>query len=166
MTETNYYFNDESPFREYAGSSLANPGSLPPANASRTAPNESEGFWPVWNGSGWELMEDHRGEKGWLSGQEFEIKDLGPLPEGWSWEQPPPSPEELKAQALARLQGLLVHIDSASIRPLRAVADGTATQFDTDKLAGLNEKAAEIRGYVSHPEDVAEEMFNMWEVSI
>jgi hypothetical protein len=39
----------------------------------------------------------------------------------------------------------LAEIDAASIRPLRAVANGTATAFDTQKLADLDSEAAALR---------------------
>jgi hypothetical protein len=162
----NHYFNAESPLKEYAGSRPANPGSLPPANATRTAPPEAEGFWPIWNGTAWTLKEDHRGEKGWLDGQEHTIESLGPLPEGWSSEPPEPTAEEFIAGKLARLKYLLSKIDAASIRPLRAITDGTDTELDRIKLDNLNGKAAEIRDYVSHPGDATKEMLDAWEASI
>jgi hypothetical protein len=50
-------------------------------------------------------------------------------------------PEERKTAILARL----AEIDLLSIRPLRAVADGSATDFDRQKLATLDAEAAELR---------------------
>ena len=46
-----------------------------------------------------------------------------------------------RTEILARLS----EIDSESIRPLRAVAAKTATDFDTEKLAALESEAAELR---------------------
>jgi hypothetical protein len=50
-------------------------------------------------------------------------------------------PEERRAEILARL----AEIDTAGIRPLRAVADNSATDFDRQKLADLDTEAAELR---------------------
>lgn len=44
------------------------------------------------------------------------------------------------------IDGRLAAIDVEAIRPLRARAVGTATQFDTDKLAALEAEAATLRG--------------------
>lgn len=68
---------------------------LLPANATRTAPTVVEGKVPRWTGQEWEHIEDHRGEQGYVDGQPHEIKEYGPLPEGWSDTPPPPTIEEL-----------------------------------------------------------------------
>jgi hypothetical protein len=50
-------------------------------------------------------------------------------------------PEEHREEILARLE----EIDLASTRPLRAVADNTATDFGRQKLAELEAEAAALR---------------------
>jgi hypothetical protein len=55
------------------------------------------------------------------------------------------TPEELAEQRKAEIQARLAEIDTASIRPLRAVADNTATDFDRQKLADLEAEAAALR---------------------
>ena len=50
-------------------------------------------------------------------------------------------PEERRAAILARL----AEIDAASIRPLRAIAQGEDGQADHDKLAALDAEAAALR---------------------
>jgi hypothetical protein len=59
-------------------------------------------------------------------------------------------PEERKAAILARL----AEIDLLSIRPLRAVADGSATDFDKQKLAALDSEATEQRAELAEMGDV------------
>ena len=49
------------------------------------------------------------------------------------------------AQETERLLKDLDEIDKQSIRPLRAIADNTATQFDKDKLTELDTNAQTIR---------------------
>jgi hypothetical protein len=41
--------------------------------------------------------------------------------------------------------GELAQIDKDSIRPLRAIAEGTAAEYDRNKLAELDARAAELR---------------------
>jgi hypothetical protein len=118
---------------------------LLPNNSTRHAPQIQDGYIPHWTGTGWEQVEDHKGKEGYLDGEPHTIKDYGPLPAGWSDEPPPPTPEELAAQRRAEILGRLAAIDTESIRPLRSLAEGAATDYDTDKLAGLEQQAAELR---------------------
>lgn len=53
----------------------------------------------------------------------------------------PDAPEQKIAEIKARLSV----IDSESVRPLRAVANGEATKYDTEKLAALDAEAAQLR---------------------
>ena len=57
-------------------------------------------------------------------------------------------PEERRAAILARL----AEIDLLSIRPLRAVADNSATEFDKRKLATLDREAADLRAELAESE--------------
>ncbi|MDR1310108.1 MAG: hypothetical protein LBL95_09485, partial [Deltaproteobacteria bacterium] len=106
MTTLNYYFDETKAHKPFVGSRPANPGSFPPANATREAPPEGEGQWPCLVGGGWVLMEDHRGEKGYVDRQPHEIKEVGPYPGGWETELVPTA-EELKAQAESECLGRL-----------------------------------------------------------
>ena len=112
----NHYFDLKHPLRPYTHTAPANPGSMRPDNALRVAlpfeftgdgravkqnvSPEYQNLWPGEIKGAWVLIEDHRGEKGWLDGQETEIKDFGPLPLGWSAETPEPAPEEMEALEL------------------------------------------------------------------
>jgi hypothetical protein len=120
-------------------------GGLMPHNCTATAPELQTDFVPRWTGAVWEQVEDHKGKEGYLNGQAHTIKDYGPLPEGWSDTPPPPTEAELAAQRKAEILAALAEIDIASIRPLRAVADGSADEYDTQKLADLEDAAAELR---------------------
>jgi hypothetical protein len=71
-------------------------------------------------------------------------------PEVWTAAHPapapePPTPEELAAQRRAEILGKLARVDAASVRPLRAIAQGEAVQADTVKLADLDSEAAALR---------------------
>lgn len=89
----NYYFDADGLF---SGSASAQPGTIAPENAVRVPPPEKPGFWPVIRPErdGWDLLEDHRGRKGWLNGRAASIAKPGPLPAGWS-DSPPDAGDDL-----------------------------------------------------------------------
>ncbi|MCD8351444.1 MAG: hypothetical protein LUC93_12625 [Planctomycetaceae bacterium] len=89
----NHYYDDNG---IYTCSAPANEGSLPPAGAVRESPPSRPGYWPKRTAAndGWELVEDHRGERGWLAGVPAVVRELGPLPEGWSSTPPPQANED------------------------------------------------------------------------
>lgn len=68
---------------------------LLPNNATHIKPAAGEGYVPQWNGRAWNLLEDHKGEHGYLNGQKFTISDYGPYPEGFSLDPPAKTQEEL-----------------------------------------------------------------------
>lgn len=55
-----------------------------------------------------------------------------------------PTQAELDTIRKNEIQTRLTQIDSESIRPLRAIATGSAVQFDTDKLTALNAERATL----------------------
>ena len=142
----NHYFDRTDPFHPYTHSTPATPGTLAPGNALRGGmPQKEEGCWPCERDGEWTQVEDHRGKEGYVDGERTEIKELGPLPGGWSASPPPPAPEELAAKRVAEIKTRLLDLDLASIRPLRAIADGTATEDDRERLAGYESVAAALR---------------------
>ena len=118
-------------------------------------PAARSGYIPCWNGSAWELKEDHRGKTGWLNGRPHIITDYGPYPEGWSSEPPEPDEAELQAQRIAEIKARLQEIDLASIRPLRAKAAGTATAEDEARYTELETEAAALRLELVEPAGLA-----------
>lgn len=83
----NHYFDENG---AYTGSAPANDGTVAPENALRLPPPRQDGYWPVLNSScdGWELMEDHRGLRGWIDGRYGVVTTLGPLPDDWREDTP------------------------------------------------------------------------------
>ena len=123
---------------------------LMPPNGTTIKPEKIDGYAPVWNGSAWEQVEDHRGETGWVNREPMEIKDLGPLPEGWSAEPPEPTPEEQAEQCRQAILTELDRIDRASSRSLRAILTAQAAglepeQADTEMLAEHEANAKVLR---------------------
>ncbi|MCC8181073.1 MAG: hypothetical protein LIP23_09225 [Planctomycetes bacterium] len=80
----NHYFDADG---VYTMTWPATPNTLPPANALRAPlPDKlGPGFAATVNaaGDGWDLLEDHRGETGYVAGARMVIDRLGPLPDGW-----------------------------------------------------------------------------------
>ncbi len=84
---------------------------LLPNNATHTVPTLKKGFVPRWTGKTWEQVEDHKGKSGYVNGQLHEIKEYGPLPEGWSDTPPPPTADQLFAALRAARDARLAHTD-------------------------------------------------------
>ena len=107
---------------------------LLPPNATFDAPEEKDGFAPVWDGKTWTQIEDHRGTKYWMPEDKNgdparEMKDIGPLPEGASLTEPEPTAEELAAQELA--QAKAERADAVS----KIIVEVDGMQFDGDETA-------------------------------
>jgi hypothetical protein len=142
----NYYFDHTHPLRPYTFAGDANPGSLPPDNALRIAPPaHGENQWAAESNGTWILIDDYRGREGFLNGKPHTITDFGPLPERWCADPPPPTPEETAEARRAEIMAELDDIDRHTIRPLRAMAKGTATEEDAERLAALESRAGELR---------------------
>ena len=120
---------------------------LPADATTLQPPAQREGFARVLNLAGdvWEHIEDHRDKAGFVEGQPHTVRDLGPLPAGWSDTAPEPTPEQQTAQRRAYIQGELAAIDMQSVRPLRAKLAGAATAEDEARLASLEARALELR---------------------
>ena len=59
-------------------------------------------------------------------------------------EMPDPAIIE-KERRVQEIRQRLSEIDAESIRPLRATVDGSATEFDTQKLTALEQEATALR---------------------
>ena len=135
-----YQYDDKGYFR----GTIEDYGFLP-HNATHTAPDARAGFIPRWSGSSWELVEDHKGEEGYLDGRAHTIQEYGPYPAGWSKDAPEKTAKERAQEDADRIKARLREIDSESVRPLRAMASGSQTAADTEKLAALDAEAATLR---------------------
>ena len=115
----NNYYNANHPLRPYTHSLPAMPGTHPPANALRgeTPPTARAGFHPAEQSGRWIEIEDHRGKSGYVNGEPYEIKDFGPLPDGWSDTPPPPTLDEARAAKLAEVMSAY----QAAFAPIEAV---------------------------------------------
>lgn len=127
---------------------------LLPANATFTTPQEvAEGYVNVWNGTGWEQVEDNRSTEYWLPGDVYGtpahfMEELGALPEGATTTAPEQTLEEAKADK-HREAGAAFAKKRDAIRQI-AISDGNTYGFDcanediTNFMASW--KAAEVSG--------------------
>ena len=146
---TLYFFDDSGAYASRAYQET--PFAAVPAGATMVAPAFAPGFLPVWDGEAWRNVEDHRGERGWVDGAFTIVSGIGPLPAGWEQAPPTPAGNALTTSRRAEILARLAELAAASIRPLRAIADGTAVQADRDRLTALDVEAAGLR------EDLREE---------
>ncbi len=119
-----------------------------PCNGTYDKPKSKEGFLPRWNGEAWEQIENHKGKTGYINGEPYEIKEYGPLPEGWSTEPPPDTrtPDEIR---IAEIKSRLEEIDRFVIRPMRAKLAGMATAEDEIILVELEHESKALRDELS-----------------
>ena len=93
----------------YVGPTTAYSGM--PNNAHDIAVKVKPGFIPRLVNGKIVQVENHKGESGYVNGEPHTIKDYGPRPDGWSDTPPPPTPEELAAQARAQRDALISATD-------------------------------------------------------
>ena len=111
---------------------------LMPANATDIEPPVKESYAAVWNGQGWDLVEDHRKQKYWLPEDKYgtparEIKELGPLPEGATLTAPEKTLEELKVD---KIQQLKWSRDAAEVEPIEY--NGNSYDYDDKARDRIN----------------------------
>ncbi len=135
----NNYFDANHPLRPYTHSLPAMPDTVAPANALRgETPTARPGFHPAEQNGRWIDIEDHRGKSGYVNGQPCEVKDFGPLPEGWSDAPPPPTPEETaQTEYYAALSESSAILTARAQRQLVQAEAFTATEFAVFAKAGL-----------------------------
>lgn len=135
----NNYFDNTHPLRPYTHSSPAMPGTVPPVNALRgETPTARPGFHPAEQNGRWIEIEDHRGQNGYVNGQPYEVRDFGPLPDGWSETLPPPTPEELaRAEYETALSESAAILTVRAQRQLAQAEEFTAAEFTLFAKAGL-----------------------------
>lgn len=107
---------------------------LLPANATFTEPPpKKEGFAIIWVGEEWQEIEDNRGVEYWLPGDKYgtparEMKELGELPEGATFNAPEKTLDELKTDKIAALKA---ERDQKEVLPI----EYNGNSFDYDDKA-------------------------------
>lgn len=75
---------------------------------------------------------------------EYDVKTGQQITKEVEMEMPDPTIIE-NERRVQEIKQRLSEIDTESIRPLRATVDGSATEFDTQKLAALEQEAMSLR---------------------
>jgi hypothetical protein len=120
----------------------------PPEGAILEPPEFLDGYLPVWSGSAWSQIEDHRGKIGYVDGKYKRITELGPYPEGWSTTAPEVPQEEPRVNPF-QLKRQLEELDMKSIRALRELATGRNVEADQARLAELESQAEDLRAQLA-----------------
>ena len=125
---------------------------LVPANATEKKPLETkENQAVIFNGSEWEIIADYRGKTYYIGTEQHEMKELGDLPKGATFEpvEPEKTLDELKSDKLAELStkassfeqtenkemyivsslGYKVNADPKALRNIEVLIDLGVTQF-------------------------------------
>ena len=105
---------------------------LLPPNATLEAPEEKEGFAPVWDGKKWKQVEDNRGKEYWLPEDKYGTQahvmvELGAFPKGATFIAPKMPQEHKEAEALAQAKAER----SESVAKIVVEVDGM--KFDGDE---------------------------------
>ena len=131
-----YIYNEES--NEYIGESITmlDPEEtriqgqdvwMMPPNSTTVKPELKEGYAPIWNGEVWDYVEDHRGKKGFINGVLTEIKELGPLPEGFIIRDLESTQEEKPDWAKLNLLTKILKLERASSQALNEITKAQLT---------------------------------------
>ena len=75
---------------------------------------------------------------------EYDVKTKQMVEKEVEMDMPDPQIME-NERRVQEIKQRLSEIDTESIRPLRATVDGSATEFDTQKLAALEQEAMALR---------------------
>lgn len=105
----------------------------------------------VRTGNEWVVQPDHRGQSGWVDGEELEITDPGPYPEGWSTEPPPPPSTPQPEREISKRQLLLAlwrmqQITDAQIRAAIANDDEALIEWDATATVRRANPAVDAAG--------------------
>ena len=113
---------------------------LVPANATEKKPLKAkENQAVIFNGSEWEIVADYRGKTYYVGTEKYEMKELGNLPEGATFE-PIKSESEL---SYGKIEQELVNFD----KQISSIKDELLTAIlleDTDTVATLKNKYKEL----------------------
>ena len=118
-----------------------------PANGYLDAPVIAEGCVARHVNGAWVNVENHIGEKGYINGVPTEIKEYGPLPEGWGTTSPPPSIEDqlaaIEAKYAPKIAALREGIMSAYLTD-GAIMDDNVSGLRTEWAAVIAQRNAEM----------------------
>lgn len=156
MEQQNHYFDEQG---VYTGSLPVGREEFPPRNALRCNLPQKEGYWPVVNAAhdGFVLVEDHRGQEGWVNGEQTRITEVGPLPEGWS--DTPPMPPDNRMPEEKRRAAYFREADAIRNEALSYQAEADAWRLAGNEArasAAETKAAASLAEYLAKKEEIRE----------
>ncbi len=113
-----------------------------PANGYIDAPSISDGCVAKRVNGAWVNVENHIGEQGYINGVPAEVKEYGPLPDGWSTTHSAPTAEQLFSVLRASRDARLAATDKYML-PDYPIAE--------DALAQVKAYRAELRAMPDQP---------------
>lgn len=103
----------------------------------------------------WALVEDHRGESGYVNGEYVTIDGLGPLPEGWTLE--PPILPDTRTPEQKREDDYRIEVDPIANAAMRARTEAEALRLvgDTEGAAAADAHADDLlRQFLAKKEEI------------
>lgn len=146
-----FYIYDEKT-KEYTGAQNAfidpletkkqgKPVYLVPANATDKKPLETkENQAVIFNGSEWEIIADYRNKTYYIGTEHHEMKELGDLPKGATFEpvEPEKTLEELKSDKLSELPAITSKFDNQLVNNEMIIKSSLGFSINADLRSQLN----------------------------
>ena len=120
---------------------------LVPANATDKKPLETkENQAVVFNGSDWEIIADYRGKTYYIGTEQHEMKELGDLPKGATFEpvEPEKTLSELKSEKLSELTAITSKFDNQLVNTDMIIKSSLGFSINADLRSQNN-----LRGLIS-----------------
>ena len=114
---------------------------LVPANATDKKPLEAkENQAVIFNGSEWEIVEDYRNKTYYIGTEPHEMKELGDLPHGATFEpvEPEKTIDELKSEKLAELTAITSKFDNQLVNNEMVIKSSLGFSINADLRSQLN----------------------------
>ena len=120
---------------------------LIPTNATNKKPLETkENQAVIFNGSEWEIISDYRNKTYYIGTEQHEMKELGDLPKGATFEpvEPEKALEELKSEKLAELTSITSKFDNQLVNTDMIIKSSLGFSINADLRSQNN-----LRGLIA-----------------
>ena len=120
---------------------------LVPANATDKKPLETkENQAVIFNGSEWEIITDYRNKTYYIGTEQHEMKELGDLPDGATFEpiEPKKTLEELKSEKLSELTAITSKFDNQLVNNEMVINSSLGFKVNADLRSQNN-----LRGLIA-----------------
>lgn len=114
---------------------------LVPANATDKKPLETkENQAVIFNGDEWEVVADYRGKTYYIGTEQHEMKELGDLPKGATFEpvEPEKTLDELKTEKLSQLTTITSKFDNQLVNTDMIIKSSLGFSINADLRSQLN----------------------------